>query len=70
MDTTKEFYEKIKEVRLNTGCSIAIAKKAILYTETHNNCTAIGFVKAVSLAVATPSLSFEERVKMFSKKEK
>lgn len=57
---------KIMELRELTGCSIINCKNALLFCEKHSDCTPIGYLRAVSLAVSTPKFSFYERVKWFS----
>lgn len=51
-----------------TGCGLHLALKALSYIKEYRGekITMIGYVKAKSLAVATPNLTFLERVKKFS----
>ena len=57
--------EKVKILREKTGMSLTLCKRAILYAENHKGCTALGYLKARSIAIATPNLTFEERVRKF-----
>ena len=53
-----------------TGCGYHLGFKALDFVKkynTDNDITMLGYVKAKTLAVATPNLSFLERVKEFSK---
>lgn len=59
--------EQIKMLRDTTGCSLYNCRRAVDFSSTHSDCTPIGFLKAITLAVAMPSLTFEERVRKFSK---
>lgn len=61
--------EKIIELHNKTGMSMMACKKAIEYAKIHTACTPIGYLKAISFAVATPKMKFEDRVRMFSKEE-
>lgn len=58
--------EKVKILREKTGMSLILCKRAILYTKNHKGCTALGYLKARSIAIATPNMTFEERVRKFS----
>jgi len=58
--------EKIQTLRNQTGMSLILCKRAILYTKNHKRCTALGYLKARSIAIATPNMTFEERVRKFS----
>ena len=58
--------EKIQTLRNQTGMSLTLCKRAILYTKNHKGCTALGYLKARSIAIATPNMTFEERVRRFS----
>ena len=62
--------EKIKILRNQTGMSLTLCKRAILYAENHKGCTALGYLKAHSIAIATPNMTFEERIKRFSHLDK
>jgi translation elongation factor EF-Ts len=55
------------ELRNVSHCPLAMCKKAIEYAEEHNgdDYMAIAYLKAKTLAVATPGLSFDERVRRF-----
>ena len=59
--------EQIKILRDTTGCSLYNCRCAVDFSSTHNDCTPVGYLKAITLAVATPTLTFEERVQKFSK---
>lgn len=58
----------VKKLREDTGCSLTICKKAIEYSN-GNYKIAVAYVKAKTLAVATPNMTFDERVKEFIKFE-
>ena len=58
--------EKVKILREKTGMSLTLCKRAILYTKIHKGCTALGYLKARSIAIATPNMAFEERARKFS----
>lgn len=58
--------EKVKILREKTGMSLILCKRAILYAKIHKGCTALGYLKARSIAIATPNMTFEERVRKFS----
>lgn len=62
--------EKVQILRNQTGASLMLCKRAILYSEKHKGCTALGYLKARSIAIATPNMTFEERVRFFSKNER
>ncbi len=49
-----------------TGAGIQNCKRAIKYAKVHDGCTPLGYLKAITYAVATRGISFEERVRMFS----
>lgn len=57
-------------LRNQTGMSLILCKRAILYAENHKECTALGYLKARSIAIATPNMTFEERVRRFSHLDK
>lgn len=57
---------KIKILHQKTGCSLSNCKKAIEFCQEHPECNEIGYLKAISFALATPKLTFLERVKYFS----
>ena len=46
-----------------------VCKMAIAYATEHKGCTALGYLKAKGLAVSTPHMTFEQRVKMMSEEE-
>jgi translation elongation factor EF-Ts len=62
--------EKIKLLKEKTGMSLTLCKRAILYTKNHKGCTALGYLKAHSIAIATPNMTFEEKVRKFSHLDK
>ena len=55
----------IKDLRLETGCSLRDAREAIKYAEEHEGCTPLGYLKAKYFAVKIEP--FEEKVRLFSK---
>lgn len=57
-------------LRNQTGMSFTLCKRAILYAENHKGCTALGYLKARSIAITTPNMTFEERVRKFSHLDK
>ena len=59
----------VKELAAYTGCPMSLCNAAFLYARDHDDCTPIGFLKAKCNAVATPKMTFEERVRMFSRGE-
>ena len=54
----------IKELREKTGCSLQDCKKAFEYTEEHEGCTPLGYLKAKCFAVRIEP--FERKVRIFS----
>lgn len=54
----------ILELRDKTGCGLILCKKAIEYSNGDEE-IALAYIKAKTIAVATPNLSFDERVKLF-----
>lgn len=66
----KEKRINIKTLREKTGCSLFYCKKAIEFCQKYPECNEIGYLKAVSLALATPKFNFLERVRYFSQYEK
>ncbi len=64
----EEMRMKIKRLREMSGVGSYDCRKAIEYCKAHPDCTPIGYLRAKSFAVATPKLSFYERVKLFSDK--
>ena len=60
------------ELRNISHCPLAMCKKALEYTQEHNgdDYMAIAYLKAKTLAVATPRLSFDERVQRFMNENK
>jgi len=62
--------EKVKALSNQTGVSLILCKRAILYAKNHKGCTALGYLKARSIAIATPNMTFEERVRRFSHLDK
>ena len=68
-DTILKEINNLQEVlflREKTGAGIQSCKRAIEYAKTHDKCTSFGYLKAITYAVATKGVSFEERVRMFS----
>jgi len=59
--------KEVIALRDKTYCSLKKCKEAFDYAEKHEGCTPEGYLRAVHNAVATPGLSFEERVRRFSK---
>lgn len=59
-------FNEIKALRDKTGASLYQCKRAIEYANTHKDCTAIGYLKACTIAVCTPNSTFENRVRSFS----
>ena len=55
----------IKDLRLETGCSLRDAREAIKYAEEHEGCTPVGYLKAKYFAVRIEP--FEKKVRLFSK---
>ena len=62
--------EKVQILRNQTGMNLTLCKRAILYAKNHKGCTALGYLKARSIAIATPNMTFEERVRRFSHLDK
>lgn len=58
---------EIKALRDKTYCSLRTCKQAFDYAETHEGCTPEGYLRAIHNAVATKGMTFEERVRKFSK---
>lgn len=69
MRTYMNVVSECLSLRNKTGAGLQDCKKAIEYSEAHEGCTPIGYLKAKGLAVATPGMSFEDRVKKFSEGE-
>lgn len=61
--------DMVRELRNKTGCGLQQCKEALEYSFTHENTTPIGYLRAKGLAVATPNMTFEQRVVMFSDSE-
>ena len=59
--------QEVLSLRGKTGASLRDCKRAIDYAKMHDKCTPIGYLKAIGYAVATPEMTFEERVRLFSK---
>ena len=59
----------IKELREKTGVGMMFCRKAIEYSN-GNEKIAMAYIKAKTLAIATPKLTFDERVKIFIEKDK
>lgn len=60
--------ELVLDLCNETHCGIHLALKALAFVKEHDSedITMLGFVRAKTLAVATPQLTFLERVKRFS----
>ena len=67
MSTTKG--EKIKQLSIETGMGLHNCAKAYNYADGDHG-LAIAYLKAKTLAVATPGLSFDERVQRFLRIER
>ena len=61
--------EHIRELAAISGCPVTMCASALAYARSHEGCTPMGFLKAKGIAVATPNMTFEERVRMFSRGE-
>lgn len=61
---------RIKDLNLQSQCGIQLCTEAIKFEEEyeHKGATALGFLKAKTIAVRTPLLSFLERVVYFSER--
>ena len=59
--------QEVLSFREKTGASLRDCKRAIDYVKMHDKCTPIGYLKAIGYAVATPGITFEKRVRLFSK---
>lgn len=57
--------QEINKLRQATGCPMHMCYDAIEYAETHEGCTPIGYLKAMTFAVKIEP--FEEKVRRFSK---
>ena len=58
--------DQVLRLRRITGAGLMACRSAILYVQEHETCTPKGYLKANALAVSTPNISFEQRVRMFS----
>lgn len=58
--------EKIRALREKTGCGMMDCKNALAYSKGDFD-IAIAYLDAKHLAVATPNMTFDERVKSFYK---
>lgn len=58
----------INELREKSGCGLTLCKQAIDYAKGDEK-VALAYLKAKTLAVATPKITFNERVKLFIEKE-
>ena len=56
----------VVDLHRKTGCSLRACKMAIAYATKHKDCTALGYLKAKGIAVSTPHMTFEQRVRMMS----
>jgi hypothetical protein len=61
--------EKAKQLSVETGMDLRSCDKAYDYSNGDHD-LAIAYLKAKTLAVATPGLSFDERVQLFLKGER
>lgn len=59
----------VLELKEISGAGLHKCKKAIEYCGAHKDCTPLGYLKACSFAVATPNMTFDERVRSFSLEE-
>lgn len=57
--------EQIRKLREKTGATYNECANAIRYAEDHPGITPKAYLLAKTIAVATPGITFEERVKMF-----
>lgn len=62
---SKQLIQKLRE---ETGCGLMECKKALEYGN-GDFAIAIAYLKAKGFAVATPGLTFDERVKLFLTKQ-
>lgn len=62
----EEMRMDVKRLREMSGAGSYDCRKAIMYCRDHPDCTPMGYLRAKAFAVATPKLTFHERVKMFS----
>ena len=62
--------DQVLRLRRITGAGLMACRNAILYAQEHEACTPEGYFKAKTLAVSTPNISFEQRVRMFSNEVK
>ena len=58
--------DQVLRLRRITGAGLMACRNAILYAQEHEACTPEGYLKAKTLAVSTPNISFEQRVRLFS----
>ena len=58
----------VKKLHEMTGVGSHDCRKAIEYCKAHPDCTPMGYLRAKAFAVATPKLSFYERVRLFDDK--
>lgn len=60
--------ELVLDLCNETNCGIHLALNALAFVKEHADVdiTMLGYIKAKTLAVATPKLTFLERVKKFS----
>lgn len=54
----------VRKLRNKTGVGLRLCKLALNYSE-GNEKIAIAYIKAKTIAVATPKLTFDERVQLF-----
>ena len=65
----KMTFDNVNSLRKVTGCSLHLCMRAIVYADDRDDCTPLGYLKAKTLTIATPRMTFEQRVQMFSKEE-
>lgn len=61
--------DEIQHLKEWSGCSLANCKDAWLYSK-GNYDLAVAYLKAKGIAIATPGLTFDERVQRFYKSKK
>lgn len=60
--------DDIKKLREHTGCSMMQCKSALEYSKGDLSLS-IAYLKALTIAVATPNLTFDERVQFFLRRD-
>ena len=66
IDVDEETRLAVKRIHEMSGAGLYDCRKAIEYCRVHLDCTPMGYLRAKAFAVATPNLSFNERVRQFS----